>query len=140
MSGRSRELLTTVLLVSRIDPSGLLCGQIDKAPIARLDNFRRGRSQSPRRASALQLHPCIRCVLHTEAGVRQSAIDRAQGRSPMGCQYGLLRYSYTACIVLSETYLPMPGDKNNLAGANRTTWDRVVPYCIFTPARASRTQ
>ena len=88
MSGRSRELPTTVLLVSRFDLSGLLCGQMNKGPIARLDNSRRGRSQSPRRASALQLQPCIRCVLHTDAGVRQSAIHRGQGRRRTGCQYG----------------------------------------------------
>ena len=32
----------------------------------------------------------------------------------------------------------MPSDKNNLAGANRTTWDRVVPYCIFTDPQLAR--
>ena len=52
------------------------------------DNSDQGLSQSPRRAAALQLHPCIRCVLHTDAGVRQSAIDRGQGHRPTGCQYG----------------------------------------------------
>jgi len=52
------------------------------------DNSRRGSSQSPRRASALQLHPCIRCVLHTNAGARQSAIERGPRRIPTGCQYG----------------------------------------------------
>jgi len=69
---RSSELLTTLRLISKVAISGLLCAHIDKSPVVRLDDSGRGMSYSLRRAAPLQLHPCIRCVLNTDASPRQS--------------------------------------------------------------------
>ena len=76
--------------------------------------FRRGLCQSLRRASALQLHPCIRCRVCTNAGPTGSAVDRDQRRRPMGREYGPLRDSWTVWCAAAKTH-----QDRNYEGAKR---------------------
>ena len=92
-----------MLLVSRVDPSGLLCAQVDKAsfarptiPVVAWASLRDARQ----RCNYTRVYAASRTPMPAPARVQ---LTEANAAFPQDVNMDLVRDSYTVCIILSET-------------------------------------